>query len=490
MRIELQCPITSLTPAPWNPRGAVDDAAVADLVASVREQGILTPLLARPREGHDGRYEIVAGHRRHRAAQLAGLETVPVHAWPMSDDEARTLAITENLQRADLHPLDEAAGFADLARRGLTHAFIAGKVSKPTAYVAGRIALERLTPEAVRFFRNGVILLGHARILATLLPADQAKALTFLVPVCGDDYTVDAAQATHVEDVDGLARWVRAQVLQDLSRAIWPIQTFTVDTGLTCLACPQRGGLNYGLFSEDDGALGEGPAAHPGYCHNGACYTEKQSAWLDEVGARAAEQAGLPLVRVAAGGGKGGKGILKPAAYTSLKPSMKPCDDTRMAVVVSVGHYGYSVKLGDTFRACIAKTCAKHGRAVEPKAPKKPGAAADDRDDSRSSGYERSRAAAEARLKAREALRLRLMALATWPLPDGVLALALRELDDRCGGQGAETLLPGCPPEAALARLLVALVVDGNLGSWEGCRTEELEAVCAAYDVPFDAACE
>lgn len=184
MRYEPNFPVADLIPALWNPRGAIDDASLADLVGNVTVHGVLSPILARPID--DTRVEIIAGHRRHRAAQLAGLQTVPVNIADATDEEARTLAITENLQRADLHPLDEAKGFAELAGRGMPVATLAGRVGKPVAYVAGRMALMNLAPQAATFFRRGVISLGHARVLAAMQASDQDAAAKFLVPVCSN----------------------------------------------------------------------------------------------------------------------------------------------------------------------------------------------------------------------------------------------------------------------------------------------------------------
>ena len=336
MRYEPQFPVENLMPAPWNPRGAIDDASLIDLAASLRVQGVLSPLLGRQLD--DTRVEIIAGHRRHRAAQLAGLQAVPVNIADATDEEARTLAITENLQRADLHPLDEAKGFAELAGRGMPVATLAGRVGKSVAYVAGRMALTHLIPPAATYYRAGVILLGHAQLLAKLQPADQTKALVHCVGTAeatDNGALEDLRRTMHVATVDDLGRFLRAQVLRDLSRAIWPIKTFRLEGGLACTGCPMRGGLNLGLFEaeddEDDG--GEG------YCHHGACYAEKQDAWLEEIGARAADDAGLALVKVATGSAKAPNSrngaTIRPKAGQAILPARCKRPTTASAMTAS-----------------------------------------------------------------------------------------------------------------------------------------------------------
>ncbi len=187
-RLPATLPLEALRPAPWNPRGLVAEATLAELVESIRVQGILTPLLVRrvlPDDHEVGaspdpsepRFEIVAGHRRYQAARLARLATVPVVVRDLDDDQAREVAIIENLQREDIRPLDEARSFQALLRAETSPASIAARVGKPERYVWDRIRLLQLAPEAQALLETDRITVQHAIVLSKLTAADQARLL-------------------------------------------------------------------------------------------------------------------------------------------------------------------------------------------------------------------------------------------------------------------------------------------------------------------------
>lgn len=156
-------PILNLTESPANPRRAFDEAALNELAASIRTQGVLSPLLVR-QKGHS--YEIVAGARRYRAAQLAGLDSVPVRIVELTDAQALETSIVENLQRRDVHPLDEATGYVSLLHLDYSVEQIAAKCGKSPAYVAARVRLAQLAPAVTEAFAKDEIGVGHALLLA------------------------------------------------------------------------------------------------------------------------------------------------------------------------------------------------------------------------------------------------------------------------------------------------------------------------------------
>jgi ParB/RepB/Spo0J family partition protein len=174
-----EVPLNRLTPSSLNPRKVVGD--VTDLAASIREVGILEPILVRPMGMlADGPlYEVVAGSRRHAAAIVAGLLMVPVLVRPLTDTQALELAIIENNQRGDIHPLDEADAFAKLRTldRAYTPEVVAAKIGRPLAYVKGRLRLLGLDGEAREAFAADQITIGHADRLARLAPTLQERAL-------------------------------------------------------------------------------------------------------------------------------------------------------------------------------------------------------------------------------------------------------------------------------------------------------------------------
>jgi ParB family chromosome partitioning protein len=167
-------PVAALHPNRRQPRAGIDEAALEELAASVRAQGILQPLLVTP-DG-DGTYTIVAGERRWRAAQRAGLETVPVAVRAVGEDrELLELALVENLQRADLNPLEEAEAYRVLQREfGLTQEEIAERVGKSRPAVANALRLLKLPDEVRALLRDGQLSAGQARpLLALGSPAEQ-----------------------------------------------------------------------------------------------------------------------------------------------------------------------------------------------------------------------------------------------------------------------------------------------------------------------------
>ena len=168
-------PIGQLKESPRNTRKVFEEQALEELTSSVRDKGILNPLLVRP---NGSGYEILAGARRYRAAKAANLEAAPAIVRELDDKAALELMIIDNLQRSDLHPLEEAEGYRQLmAQAKYDVARIAARVGRSVQYVYDRLKLLSLTKEAQALFHDGRIQAGHAVILARLKPADQKRAI-------------------------------------------------------------------------------------------------------------------------------------------------------------------------------------------------------------------------------------------------------------------------------------------------------------------------
>jgi ParB family chromosome partitioning protein len=170
-------PVAFLQPGRYQPRKSFEEQPLADLAASIKEKGVLSPILVRP-IGAD-RYEIVAGERRWRAAQIAKLHDVPVVVRELADDQALEIAIIENVQRADLNAIEEGAAYDELITRfGRTQEDVAREVGKSRSHVANTIRLLRL-PEAVKaWIREGKLTAGHARtLLGAANPEARAREL-------------------------------------------------------------------------------------------------------------------------------------------------------------------------------------------------------------------------------------------------------------------------------------------------------------------------
>ncbi len=181
--------------AGYQPRTVFEPEALAELAQSIRDKGVLQPLLVRPRgEG----FEIVAGERRWRAAGLAGLTELPVIIRDLSDREALEIAIVENLQREDLGPLEEARAYQALLEQGLNQEAVAQAVGKGRSTVANALRLLQLPAPALRALEGGEISAGHARAILALPETDRDWALEQIT-----------ARKLSVRDAEALKREVR-----------------------------------------------------------------------------------------------------------------------------------------------------------------------------------------------------------------------------------------------------------------------------------------
>src|SRR5215470_10127319 len=172
--------IDRVQPGRFQPRTQIDDAALDDLAASIREHGVMQPILVRPIEG--GRFEIVAGERRWRAARRAGLAEVPALVKAVGDQSALALALIENIQREDLNPLEQANGLHRLIDEfGLTHEACAKAVGRSRSAVTNLLRLRDLAKPVQTYLSHGQLDMGHARALLVLPPAQQTAAATRVV---------------------------------------------------------------------------------------------------------------------------------------------------------------------------------------------------------------------------------------------------------------------------------------------------------------------
>ena len=165
--------IDRLRPGKYQPRSKMDAASLAELALSIKEQGVMQPILVRPVEG--GVFEIVAGERRWRAAQQAGLREIPALVKNVPDQAALAVALIENIQREDLNPLEEARGLSRLIDEfGLTHDAAAKAVGRSRSAVSNLLRLNALAPPVQEYLLAGALEMGHARALLGLPVAQQS----------------------------------------------------------------------------------------------------------------------------------------------------------------------------------------------------------------------------------------------------------------------------------------------------------------------------
>lgn len=165
--------VSQLQPGKYQPRTHMDQDSLNELAASIRAQGVMQPILARPIDG--GRYEIIAGERRWRASQLAGLSEVPVLVREIPDESALAMSLIENIQRENLNPLEEAMGIQRLIDEfGMTHQLAADAVGRSRPAASNLLRLLHLAKPAQELLMEGKIDMGHARALLPLAKASQA----------------------------------------------------------------------------------------------------------------------------------------------------------------------------------------------------------------------------------------------------------------------------------------------------------------------------
>jgi ParB family chromosome partitioning protein len=301
-------------------------------------------------------YEIVAGARRYRAAQLAGLDYVPVRIVELSDAQALETSIVENLQRRDVHPLDEAQGFGALMRLEdpqYSIEQIGAKCGKSPAYIASRLRLTELTPSAVEAFTKDEIGLGHALLLAKLQSQQQEEALA----ACWQESYTNGSKAKRILlPVRHLREWIEHNILLELQGAPFSKEDATlVSEAGACIDCSKRTGYNTLLF--------DGIGIEHDSCSDPKCYSEK----LDEHVKRTVT-AKPKLVQISTGYGqqKEGSTAIPRNKYVEIRegkptkkeqrdwPEYKTCKYTAEAIVTE------GTEKGEVRRICANPECAVH----------------------------------------------------------------------------------------------------------------------------------
>jgi ParB/RepB/Spo0J family partition protein len=226
-----------------NYRKSMDPSKLAELTESIRQRGVLVPIVVRP-QGNTG-LELVYGQRRVEAAKRAGLLAVPAFVRSYDDEQVREARITENLLREDCDPLEEAEAFAELERMGLSASAIAAKLGQSVAYVGQRLKLTGLCADARMALTRGQISIGVAVLIARLPDVKtQQKALKECASWNGDLLTVETAREN-----------IEARVLLDLANAPFKLDDATlVPKAGPCTTCPKRTGNQAELFPGDTSA--------------------------------------------------------------------------------------------------------------------------------------------------------------------------------------------------------------------------------------------
>jgi ParB family chromosome partitioning protein len=308
-----ELPLALLNESKTNPRRVFDEVSLRELAASIRSQGVLSPLLVRPLT--ENGFEIVAGARRYRAAQMAEAVTVPVRIKQMGDAEVLEAQLVENLIRAEIHPMEEAEGFARLlALEEPKYSIeqIGARVGKSAMFVASRLKLVDLAPAAVDAFYANEIGVGHALLLAKL-PADQQEQA--LSACFKEAYNGGQNPARILLPVRNLQFWIETNVLLILKDAPFDKHDAQlVTTAGSCADCPKRTGHNKLLFGDDLGKQGD-------QCTDPRCYNAKLVAHVTKA---VAAKPSLVQISTAYGGQKEGSPVLPRNKYTAIRDDKPP----------------------------------------------------------------------------------------------------------------------------------------------------------------------
>jgi ParB family chromosome partitioning protein len=214
-------PVEWIRPGKYQPRKIMDEEALQELAASIKAQGLMQPIVLR--SVGDNRYEIIAGERRWRAAQLAGMEKVPAVIKEVNDEAAMAMSLIENIQREDLSPMEEALALQRLVEDfELTHQQVAEAVGKSRATVTNFLRLTHLSGEVAQMLGNGDIDMGHARALLSLSSELQGRAARDIV-----------AQHLNVRQAEALVRRMLAEPKVETTRRVADTDTRQLESRLT-----------------------------------------------------------------------------------------------------------------------------------------------------------------------------------------------------------------------------------------------------------------
>lgn len=207
-------PVGSLQPGKYQPRTRMDPGSLEDLAASIKAQGLIQPISVRPVDS--GRYEIIAGERRWRASQIAGLTEVPVLIREIPDDAALAMSLIENIQREDLNPLEEAAGLQRLIDEfGMTHQQAADAVGRSRSAASNLLRLLQLAKPAQDLLMAGDIEMGHARAILAAPKNEQGR---LAAEVADKGYSVRETERRVARELNPPAHKAMQEKSRDLAR--------------------------------------------------------------------------------------------------------------------------------------------------------------------------------------------------------------------------------------------------------------------------------
>ena len=349
-------PLESLQPSLTNPRKRIDERTIESLAASIGNQGILEPLIAR-KAGE--KYEIVCGERRYRAAKVAGLTELPCLVRELTDEQVLDIQIHENLHRDDLHPMDEAYGFQFLKERlGCGTNELALRVGKPEGYVLNRLKLNHLIDEARKDVEENFLPLTYALEIAKYTPEIQKLVYSEVYrkegKYKGDRYVHTPIKGEMVP-FRSFLEWVNTNIHHLLSRAAFDPKATNLRTdGLACTNCAERTGAIVSLFEPNQ--IGKKDA-----CLDPSCYKQKTQTHVEVrrhelAELRAVDPSEVPIVRSwSYTDGDGYLGTESAVVISGAKRGDKAKDCKKAIAGIDIETENY----GKTVQVCLKTTGCK-----------------------------------------------------------------------------------------------------------------------------------
>jgi ParB family transcriptional regulator, chromosome partitioning protein len=349
-------PINRIQESKTNPRRQFDETKLAELAGNIRQHGVLQPILVRPLPGgEDGSFELVAGARRYRASRMAERETIPASVRELTDTECLELQLIENLQRADVHELDEARGYAALMQlqpETYTVEVLAEKIGRSEKYVYARLRLTHLVEEVQQAFYAAKLTVAHAFEIARLQPNDQRRALQECFPHHRTAAAIAKDHKAEAVTVRQLREWIQREIHLDLTNAPFdPQDEALLPAAGSCARCPKRTGNNPLLFPE---------VRQKSICTDRQCYRAKVEA-LVQICVKPLEESGEKPLRVSQAPAWQAKGekpdVLYEGQYRRVAKKAE-CPQTRPAVVID------GPDAGKLLHVCRDEKCAVHARVT------------------------------------------------------------------------------------------------------------------------------
>lgn len=311
----------------YNPRGKFEDKAFEELVSSIKEKGVLMPILVRDL-GTGAAYEVVAGNRRLRAAKQLGLEYISAKIVEMNDIEAREAQIVENLQRQDVHPLEEGEAYRKLIEESKYEiSAVAAKVGKSESYVKQRLFLTNLEKKPAAAYRSGKMNDGIAVLIAKLSAGDQGEALK---------HFNDQTQYGSNYPVKDFKEWIEENIYSALENQPWLKSKELMAIVGECQECEPNRATLFGEIKE-------------GACTDLKCWARKMGKYVDYY----AEKEKMP--KVSSEYGQAPKGIkFSKSNYTEIESKKDRCESTHKVIIA------HGEDIGKVIEICSNPKCEKH----------------------------------------------------------------------------------------------------------------------------------